>query len=359
MTFSIRHIPADGDDVVFIHGFRDLKRAAADWGTFSNDVLGRIQIPGEDKTRPFRQCPIEFDPPTHGAYRAVVQPMFDQPLQPSYIARIEALVTGMVEGLRQAGTVEVFESFALPLQSSALTHLLGMPLSEADLWVSWGRHVFRSAKGDDLDRAGALIDYLKDRLTDAPKRFPGSMFAHLSQVEFQGRPLTEDEKLGFAHLVFAGGRDTVIKLVGASLIHFARNPDQFARLKADPALAVTATEELVRYLSPLTYLGRVCPHGAQLGDVAVAPGQRVALMFADANRDPGVFADPDELRIDRRPNPHVGFGTGPHTCPGSTHARLLSRTVLQVVARLVPRLEPADPAAPPDLRAETMTLRFG
>jgi cytochrome P450 len=356
---TVEHNERDGDDIVFVRSYRDLRRAAQDWQTFSNDVLGRIQIPAEDKTRPFRQYPIEFDPPRHGAYRAVVQEMFNKPFDQSYIAGIEGLVSRMVQEARRQGTVDIVGDFALPLQSRALTHLLGMPESEADIWITWGLHVFRSKTGDDLDRANALNDYLASRLDRAGEEWPDSLFAHLGRVSFDGRALTQDEKMGFAHLVFAGGRDTVIRLVAGGIALLAQDPDAMARLRADPALAAVATEELVRVLSPLGFLGRVCPHGASLSGVTVAPGQRIALHFADANRDPEIFADPDRFVIDRRPNPHVGFGSGPHNCPGSAHARLLSRTVLQIVARTVPTLGVVGIGESFEQRFERMEVRFG
>lgn len=350
--------PVDGDDIVFVHGYRDLRRAAADWKTFSNDVLGRIQIPAEDKTRPFRQYPIELDPPLHGTYRAIVQDMFHKPFDPAFADAIAALVDDMVAAAQAQGRVEIVADFALPLQSRALTYLLGMPLSEADLWIGWGMHVFRSHDGDDLGRAQALIAYLSDRLSRAEADYPDSLFAHLCRARLDGRPLTQDERLGFAHLVFAGGRDTVIRTIAAAVTWLAQHPADLARLKTDPASALPATEELVRILSPLTYLGRVCPHGGVVADRPVAPGQRIALCFADANRDPEVFPAPDRFDIDRRPNPHVGFGSGPHNCPGSAHARLLSRTVMQTIARRVAALTVAPDAPPFTDRFDRMEIGF-
>ena len=79
----------DGDEIVHVHGYRALRQTARDWAQFSNDALGRIQIPAEDKTRTFRQYPIETDPPVHTAYRALVQGMFNKPFDPAYAALIE------------------------------------------------------------------------------------------------------------------------------------------------------------------------------------------------------------------------------------------------------------------------------
>lgn len=353
----IKREPEDGDEIVHIHSYRALRQTARDWENFSNDALGRIQIPAEDKTRTFRQYPIETDPPAHTAYRALVQDMFNKPFDPAYVALIESLVDRMVSGALEQGEVEIVEGFALPLQSRALTLLLGMPMSEADLWIGWGLHVFRAEHGYDLERAGRLVDYIGERL-DRADQWPDSLFAYLREARLEGRPLTRDEQMGMAHLVFAGGRDTVIRLISAGIAFLAENPATLGRLRDEPGLAVTATEELVRYLSPLPYLGRICRDGASIEGVAVAPGQRVALCYAEANRDPEVFTDPDQIIPDRRPNPHVGFGSGPHSCLGSAHARLLSRSVMLTLARRVTSLAPANGRVPDGLSFETLRVRL-
>jgi cytochrome P450 len=357
IPITVARDPEDGDEIVYVQSYRALRQTARDWAQFSNDALGRIQIPAEDKTRAFRQYPIETDPPAHTAYRALVQPMFNKPFDPAYIAPIEALIDTMVTEALALGEIEVVEGFALPLQSRALTHLLGMPMSEADLWVGWGLHVFRAEHGYDLERAGRLVDYIADRL-DRAHLWPDSLFGYLRRAEIDGRPLTRDEQMGTAHLVFAGGRDTVIQLISGGIAYLAQNRGAFALLKAEPELAVTATEELVRHLSPLPYLGRICREGAAIEGVIVAPDQRVALCYAKANRDPQVFADPDQIIPDRRPNPHVGFGSGPHSCPGSAHARLLSRTVMQTLARRVTALTLAVGAAPDGLHFDSLRVRL-
>jgi len=358
MKTTVERNAEDGDDIVHVRGYRTLRQIAKDWETFSNDALGRIQIPAEDKTRPFRQYPIEADPPQHTAYRALVQEMFRKPVDPAYVARIDALVDRMLDDALDAGEMEVVSDFALPLQSRALTHLLGMPIEEADLWIGWGIHAFRAETGYDLTRARRLVDYIADRLARAPDLWPDSLFADLRKARLDGHPLPHDMQMGFAHLVFAGGRDTVIRLVAGGIGHLAQSPDAFARLKSDPALAFPMTEELVRYLSPLPFLGRICTRPTEIDGIAVQPGQRVALCFGAANRDPAIFADPDRLQIDRSPNPHVGFGSGPHSCPGSTQARLLSRSVLQALARRVDRLALA-PGERPGLEFDQLRVTLG
>ncbi|MFT5131446.1 MAG: cytochrome P450, partial [Rhodothermales bacterium] len=111
------------------------------------------------------------------------------------------------------------------------------------------------------------------------------------------------------------------------------------------------TEEFVRYVSPLTAIARTCPHATQVGGVDVPAGSRIGLCWPSANRDGQIFADPDEVILDRRPNPHVGFGFGVHNCLGAPHARLIIRALLQTLCDQVEQIELI--ASEPRLEVET------
>jgi cytochrome P450 len=121
-----------------------------------------------------------------------------------------------------------------------------------------------------------------------------------------------------------------------------------AAIRQDPALAQPATEELLRYISPLRLLARTCPHGAEAGGTPIAPGQRLGMCYGRANRDPAAFPDPDAIRLDRKPNPHLAFGSGPHSCLGNAHARLVARTLLADIARRATRIEVLDAVPHPE-----------
>jgi cytochrome P450 len=270
----------------------DIQEAACDPGTFSSNAPFRVPVPAEDAVRSVRQLPIETDPPEHTDYRAIVQPFFNRPRTPEMAAEMEPLIADAIDSVLDSGPTEMVYGFALPLQSRALALLLRMPRASAEEWIGWGR------------------------------------------------PLRRDEMIGFANLAFAGGRDTVINLVTFSLVHFAEHPEDFERLRAgDDRLIRSAIEEFVRVASPLTFIGRVCPHGAGVQGVPVAPDHRVGLCWASANRDDAVFEAPNEVRIDRKPNRHLGFGWGAHTCLGAFHARLVLRTLISQLCRRVRRFE--------------------
>ncbi len=317
-----------GKRVPMILGHKDVRAAAADWKTFSSDAPFRVPIPSEENVRSVRQLPIERDPPEHGEYRRIVEPFFQRPKEPEMVRQVEALMADLLGWAMSRPSVEVVREFALPLQSRALTYLLRVPESEAEEWIRWGVHVFRDG-GDGEAKGAALERYIQRQLDRAVAEPGDDFFTALTVATFRGRPLTREEMVGFANLTFAGGRDTVIQTVASIIGHLGEHPATWDELRAKPELVNTAAEEFFRLLSPLTHIGRVCPHAAEVKGVPVEAGERVSLCWASANRDAAVFESPDELRLGRKPNPHIAFGSGPHTCVGALHARLLVRTLLR------------------------------
>lgn len=316
------------EKIPMILGYKDVRKAAKDYQGFSSDTPFRVPIPSEENDRSVRQIPVETDPPEHKEYRKIVEPFFNRPKDPEYMARIGGLISELLDKAADKESAEIVRELSLPLQSRALTYLLNIPESEADLFISWGIHVFRDTD-DGTSNGKVLEDYLISQI-DRAERDPGDdFFSMLTQAEFQGRSLTRDEMLGYANLVFAGGRDTIIHTVSSIIGHLAKHPGIFQCLRDDPKLITTATEEFVRFVSPLTHLGRTCPVTTDVNGEAVEAGGRVSLCWASANFDASVFDAPEELRIDRKPNPHIGFGSGVHNCLGAVHARLIIRTLLQ------------------------------
>lgn len=335
--------PFQNERIPMILGYRAVRQAAKDWTTYSSDAPFRIPIPSEEKWRTIRQIPFETDPPDHTEYRQITEAFFRRPTQPEVIARVEDLVRRQVDEALGRETVEIVREFSLPLQSRALTILFNVPESEAELWISWGTSVFLD--GDGVEKGKALEAYIH-RQFDRAEANPGEdFFSVLSQATFRGRRLTRDELLGYANLTFSGGRETIIQVVNTVIAYLAENPAALDFLRADPKRLVTAAEEFVRIVSPLTHMGRVCKHGAEVLGVPVAPDGRVSLCWASANRDETVFEDPDTVRLDRMPNPHVGFGSGTHNCMGAPHARLILRSLLQTLCERVGRIQilEADP----------------
>ncbi len=316
----------------------DVRAAAKDWKTYSSDAPFRVPIPSEEDVRSMRQLPIETDPPEHTGFRRIVEPFFKRAKEPEVLEKVEALIGRLIDDALGRESIEIVREFAVPLQSHALTYLLNCSEAEAGTWIGWGVHVFRDG-GDGVKKGAALEEYLHEKFDEAEKAPGEDFFSALTRAEFQGRPLTREEMMGFANLAFAGGRDTIIQSAASVVAHLARNRADFEFIREDPKRVVHAAEEFFRVYMPLTHIGRVCPADTDVLGFPVKAGGRVSLGWASANRDETVFDAAEEIRLDRKPNPHLAFGFGAHLCLGAPHARLIVRTLLKLLGERVARIE--------------------
>ena len=353
-----------GKEIPLVLRHEDVRRVAKDWQTFSSDAPFKVPIPTEEDVRTVRQLPLEIDPPDQQAYREVVEPFFNRAKLPEVIAQMERLVDELVTAARERTSFEAVRDFAIPLQSRALAILLNVPDAEAAIWIGWGTHVFRDGNGTSK---GAALEAYTNALLDRAAANPGDdLFSALTQTKFQGRPLTRQEMLGFCSIVFAGGRDTVINSITGILAHLAHTPADFEFLRADRKRIIGASEEFFRALSPVTHLARKCTRDTTVHGVSVPAGEFVTLCFSSANFDATVFDAPDEVKLDRRPNPHVAFGFGPHLCLGAAHARLIVRTLLNTLCDQVARIDvleqtwksETEPSYVRRLAAESLHVKF-
>jgi cytochrome P450 len=218
--------------------------------------------------------------------------------------------------------------------------MMGLPDTEAELWISWGTHVFK--EGDGVKKGATLEQYIQDRFEAANGSDSEDLFSVLNRAEVRGRKLTLEEKHGFENLVFAAGRDTVIHTITGILAHLVEHPEALGFLREDRERIRPATEEFIRYVSPLTAIARKCSHAAEIRGHPLSPGGRLGLCWPSANRDRQVFENPDDPILDRSPNPpnpHVGFGFGKHHCLGAPQARLVMRCLLNALCEQVDRAE--------------------
>lgn len=329
-----------GETIPMILRHKDVRRAASDWRTYSSDAPLRVPIPSEEDVRTVRQYPLEVDPPSHTAYRKLVEPFFLRPRQAEVLAKIHALIDRQIDRALEGGEIDIVGDFAIPLQSHALTYLLDVDEKEAELWISWGIHVFKD--GDGKSKGPFMEDYCR-RMFEAAEKNPGSdFFSALNQAEIDGRQLTMEEKLGYANIAFAGGRDTIIHTVSRILNHFSAHPEDLVQIREDPKLVPTAAEEFFRLFIPLTHIGRVCPVKTDVLGHPVEEGGRVSLAWSSANRDPAVFEEPNAAKLNRNPNPHVAFGFGVHNCLGQHHARAIMRGLIEKIAERIGQIEIID-----------------
>lgn len=322
-----RRVIGDAEFPVVV-GHEALRRTARDWRRYSSDTPFRVPIPEESALRPVRQYPIETDPPDHTAYRSLIAHRFSRSAAESIEPGLRALVDDLLAAAVSRGELEVVDQFAIPVVTAAIAATMGRP-QDAARFASWGLHVFRDPSNGQRRANDDLDAYLVERVDEALAAPGDDLFGELARAEFSGRPLTRDELLGYGYLVLAGGRDTVIASICGALGHLATRPEARRWLRDDATRIPVAVEEFLRFFSPLGTIARTATEDHDLDGIHVATGERVALGFADANHDPTVFDRPAELQLDRRPNRHVAFGHGPHTCIGAPLARMELAVVVE------------------------------
>ncbi len=332
------------DPVVMVLRHKDVKECAHNYSTFiSGAKPGRIVVPSEVHIRDTRQIPFEVDPPVHKEYRDLLEDWFRRPFQKEYHENLSKQIDRIVEDMLGRDAVEVVTEFALPLQSRALTLLINVPFEEAETWISWGTHVFRSDDNPlDKTKANVLYDYLNQQIENATENPGEDLYSVLLNSEFQGRKLTKEEINGIMILTFAGGRDTIINMVTNTIAYLAEHPESIERLRNEPKLIHKATEELVRFFSPLTHMGRVVSQDTTVCEHAIKHNSRISLCWASANRDASVFENPDQVMLDRKQNPHVAFGWSHHQCLGAHHSRKILKILIKSITEKIQSIQILD-----------------
>jgi hypothetical protein len=305
---------------------------------------------------------LQMDEPEHADYRAVAQPS----LSPGALAAIEPWLESWANQIVSniAGRSEPFDftsDIAVPFSIRGIMRLLGLPESDDDLILklSWGLvgpedPVRRLADHPTtaICRAGLGFQSYFDPVAADRRSCPRhDLSSVIATADVQGEPMPDYERFSYYAMIATGGHDTIAFCLSGGMHALIEHPDQLARLRADPDLIDTAIEEMLRWTTPGRHIVRTATEDVELGGRTIKAGEAVALFFNSANRDETVFANADQFRIDRRPNPHLAFGLGRHHCIGAHMARLEMRALLKA---LVPRLDQAELAAPPRRTSSTM-----
>jgi len=301
--------------------------------------------------------PLEIDPPDHGAYRQSLQRLFNPARMKALESEIRAIVTELIDGFAARGDAEFVSEFAHPLPTRVFLALMGWPLEDAPLFTEATDTILLGAPGGTEEEsnaareqaAGRMYAYFGQVINDRRAGSAGSEDVTSAimdtPIEIDGvsRPLTDDELCNMLFLLLIAGLHTTQGSLAWSLLHLAAHPDQRDRLVADPGLVAGAVEEMLR-IEAAVAPGRRVMADTTLAGVPLTAGDTVLLVLAGANADPCEFDAPDEVRIDRSPNRHLSFGSGPHRCLGSHLARVELRIALEELHRRIPgyRVDPGE-----------------
>lgn len=302
-----------------------------------------------------------MDGPDHLRFRRVVAPAVTTVKRTeSFRPLVQRTVDELLDALTpEPGPIDLHERFANPLTSSVVAELLDVPYRERDLFGNVAKTLFDgTTEADDVDAAKSpLLDYVHD-LVLRRMREPGDDVISViaAKAKAGNHPFTELELTKIAAGLLVAGFDTTAGIITYGILALLDSPEQFAQLRDDPALAPNAADEILRLLSNGAGLMRVATVDTEIAGTAIAAGDFVVAAVQAANHDPSQFTDPDRLTVSRPRGAHLGFGYGPHQCPGQHIARLELSTVLATLPRRVPSLRLAVPFDHIEFRKETVVF---
>lgn len=321
----------------------------ADPDLLSPEVLR--SIPSDETAEAMAEmAPFLFkDPPDHTRLRGLVAKAFTPRVVEGLRPRVEAIADELIDAALEAGEVDLVESFAYPLPVEVISEMLGIPDEERHIFKEWSDVLARGLDPDYLLPAEmaerrkaslfAFVVYFSD-LVERRRKSPGEdLVSALVRVEERGDTLSHAELLSTLILLLVAGHETTVNLLSGGALALLENPDQLALLRDDPAVARNGVEELLRYVSPVQWTGRVALEEVDISGETVAPGEFVLTIIASANRDPAAFEDPDVLRLARSEVNHLGFGFGIHHCLGAPLARLEAQVALPRLFRRAGAIE--------------------
>ena len=340
----------DGSVVISRH--EDLDRIYRDTTRFISDkkaVFGPKYGTGSPLYEHHTTSLVFNDPPLHSRVRSVMVGA----MNPRTLAQMEpglvALVDGLLDRMNDADEVELIAGFAGAIPVEVIGNLLNIPHDLRAPLRGWSLSILGALEPrpttEQLDRGNRAVDDFKELLRQIVldrTRNPGDPETDVLTRLINAGNLSETELLQNCIFILNAGHETTTNLIGNALDLLDRDRAARSALLNDPGLAATAVDEFLRLESPNQFGNRLTTEEIILHDDVIAPGTDLHLCIGAANRDPRQFDDPDRIDLARRPNKHLAFAGGPHTCVGLTLARMEGRIAITRFLNRFPNYEIAD-----------------
>jgi cytochrome P450 len=273
--------------------------------------------------------------------------------------KVQQVVNEWLDGIGNAKTFDVMDKFALRVPVDVIARLLGVDNARLVEFREWsegsilGLNPFRTPEQTEfyVKSRNALSAYMRELMNARRKEPQDDLTSDMVMLQAEGAPLNDGEISTNLQGLLIGGNLTTTDLIGNAVWLFLKNPEQLAKLKAEPTLINTAVEEVLRYESPVDITGRIAPREMDVGGCPIHQSQSMFLSLRGANRDPEAFPDPHRFDIARKDAPHVAFGGGMHLCIGAPLARLEAQVALLSFFERFPHVRLADPNMTPEWRS--------
>jgi len=334
--------------------FRDIEEILRDTKTFSS-AHGVTLEEQDDEEVEARASMIDMDPPNHSRLRRLVTKLFTRSAVAQYEGFVREQARLVLDRGLPKGEFDFVEEISRELPIRVLARIMGVPDEDLPLCVELGDAMIAQAdpeysravidKEDTSEyrllpfRSPAAVELMAygHRLAEERRAEPrDDLVTKLTQAEVDGERLSTREFDNFFCLLIVAGNETTRHSITHGVRALVEHPDQWRRLREDPELTPTATEEILRYGSPTMHFRRTAMRDLEFRGTTIREGDKVVVWFVSGNFDEEIFPDAERFDVGRDPNPHMAFGSGgPHVCLGAHLARLEVRVMFE---ELVPRL---------------------
>jgi cytochrome P450 len=354
--------PAPNHGFWAVTRYDDLTQIHMDWETFSSET-GAVALEELDPEQlRVRKTMLDTDPPRHTELRRICSKNFSGRGVAAYEDFIRDVARRVLDQAFAHEELDFVSEISRELPIRFLCTIFTVPQDDAPKLIAWGDQMIAN---QDPDLSGAVVDkvdteeyrnlqfrspaalevfeYARRQRDDRLEQPTDDVISALTIAEREG-VLTERELLNYFAVLMIAGNETTRHTITSGMLALMRNPDQLQLLKDDPSLIPAATEELLRWASPVMHFRRTATRDVELRGQQIKAGDKVVTWYISANRDEEIFPDPYRFDVTRKPNDHVTFGPGgPHFCLGAHLARLETKILFQ---EMIPRLDTIELAGP-------------
>ena len=295
---------------------------------------------------PIRQLMLNMDPPQHSKFRKLVSRGFTPRMVRLMETRIHDDIEEIMGRILPLGEIDFVRTVAAELPLRVICRLVGIPESDFQLIFDWSNRLigfddpeFQTSIEDARIAAMELWQYAQELVDGRGGRRSEDLIHVLLNSEVDGEAVTEAEFNAFFLLLSVAGNETTRNAISSGLLAMLEHPEQWEKLAADPSLADSATEEILRWATPVIYMRRTCTRDLDFHGVPMKENDKIALFYTSANRDEERFERPFEFDIERTDDEHLAFGVGEHFCLGSSLARLEISLLFKAMAERMTDIE--------------------
>ena len=337
---------------VFVTRYDDVLSALKDSRFSSNRIADRMKrIPPEVNTEDLQRMLVDrlvmTDGDRHRDLRREVGSAFTAAMVRTYARETESKIQQAFERFSESETLDVLNDLALPIPSQVIMSVIGLPprdhiqlrqwAEDFYLWIADSPGGIASRTEKAIASVDSMSAYISEELPHVSPRDEGAYLARMKANLAEGR-MTETEVVANLIGVINAAHETTTSLIMNGTLALLGNPEQLQILIKEPDLIPDAVDEMLRFDSPSQVISRIATEDLELGGVAIAEGDMLALVLGSANRDERVFTDPDSFNVRRKDGQHLAFGHGSHFCTGRG---LASLEVAMIFRHLVPLLPKA------------------